>query len=82
MGWLSALFGRSPVAAHALDDSTERSFAIDVDSWPAWRMGLEAYTDPVTYAPRIDRTSAMSVPAVKRARDLVCGSLGHLQLDV
>lgn len=32
--------------------------------------------------PRIDRAQAISVPAVKRVRDLICGTLGALPLQV
>jgi phage head maturation protease len=31
-------------------------------------------------APRVSRAAAMSVPAVKRGRDLICGTLGTLKL--
>lgn len=33
-----------------------------------------------TVAPRVSRAQAMSVPAVKRGRDLICGTLGTLRL--
>jgi len=76
------LFGRSPVVAHALDASTQTRFAIDQDSIPAQIFGLESYADPVAPAPRIDRRSAIQVPAVKRVRDLIAGSIGGLPLNV
>jgi len=34
----------------------------------------------VALAPRVSRAQAMSVPAVKRGRDLICGTLGTLRL--
>src|SRR5690606_18560182 len=46
--------------------------------------GLEAYTETVNPQGKIGRQSALQVPAVKRARDLIAGSLGSLpvrQLD-
>lgn len=58
------------------------TFAVDSDSIPAQIFGLESYSDPVALAPRISRSSAMQVPAVKRARDLICGSLGSLPLEL
>jgi HK97 family phage portal protein len=58
------------------------AFAVDQASIPAQVFGLEAYTDPVAYAPRIDRKSALQVPAVKRARDLICGSIAGLPLHL
>lgn len=44
--------------------------------------GLASYSDPVAAAPRMDRRSAMQVPAVKRGRDLIAGTLGTLPLDL
>jgi hypothetical protein len=43
--------------------------------------GLASYANPTSPAPRIDRRSAIQVPAVKRSRDLVAGTLGGLPLD-
>jgi HK97 family phage portal protein/HK97 family phage prohead protease len=81
--FLGSLFGRSPVVAHAVAVG-ERSarFAVDASSVPAQVFGLESYADPIAPAPRIDRRSAIQVPAVKRVRDLIAGSLGQLPLDV
>jgi phage portal protein BeeE len=44
--------------------------------------GLGSYAIPTAPAPRIDRRSAIQVPAVKRCRDLIAGSLGGLPLDL
>lgn len=57
-------------------------FAVDAESIPAEIFGLTSYEDPVAYAPRIDRKSAMQVPAVKRARDLIASSIGTLPLNL
>lgn len=38
-------------------------------------------SSPVTYAGRVGRAAAMQVPAVKRGRDLICGTLGSLTYD-
>lgn len=44
--------------------------------------GLESYARSTSPAPRIDRRSAIQVPAVKRCRDLIAGVLGGLPLDL
>lgn len=44
--------------------------------------GLASYATPTAPAPRIDRRSAIQVPAVKRARDLIAATLGGLPLDL
>lgn len=45
-------------------------------------LGVDASTVSVVAAPKIDRRSAMQVPAVKRVHDLVAGTLGGLPIDV
>jgi hypothetical protein len=49
---------------------------------PVMLYGTGYGTDTVMPAPRISRRLAMQVPAVKRARDLICGSLGTLPLEL
>jgi phage portal protein BeeE len=44
--------------------------------------GLTSWADPVAPSPRIDRRAAMQVPAVKRGRDLIAGTLGTLPLEL
>lgn len=44
--------------------------------------GLSAYEPNITAAPRISRREAIQVPAVKRIRDLIAGTLGALPLNV
>lgn len=44
--------------------------------------GLTTYLNPTSPAPRIDRRSAIQVPAVKRVRDLIAGTLGGLPVDL
>ena len=58
------------------------AFAVDDQAIPAQVFGLTAYEDPVAYAPRIDRKSALQVPAVKGARDKICGPLAGLPLHL
>lgn len=49
---------------------------------PAELFGVESYATNVSPAPRIDRRSAIQVPAVKRSRDLIAGTLGGLPLTL
>lgn len=57
------------------------AFAVDESSIDPAVFGLTAYaTSGAPRAPKIDRGTAMQVPAVKRARDLVCASSGGLRL--
>jgi phage head maturation protease len=44
--------------------------------------GLVSYTAPNAPAARVDRRTAMQVPAVKRSRDLIAGPLGWLPLEL
>lgn len=75
------LFGRpNPIVAAALDDAP--TFAVDRDAIDPAVFGLESYAVTAAPAPRIDRRSAMQVPAVKRSRDLIAGSIGGLPLDL
>ncbi len=56
------------------------TFAIDADAIDPAVFGLTSYAATAAKAPRIDRATAMQVPAVKRARDLIAGSIGGLPL--
>ncbi len=57
------------------------TFSVDQESVPPEVFGLTAYVSPTAVSPRIDRRSAIQVPAVKRSRDLIAGTLGGLPLD-
>lgn len=83
MGFLSRLVKNEPLTpalvsppSFALPSST----GVDID--PAMLYGYAPSTGSVTPAPRISRRLAMQVPAIKRGRDLVCGSLGQLPLEL
>lgn len=66
-----------PIAAPVTVDPP--SFAVDAESIDPAVFGLTSYaTSNVALAPRIDRATAMQVPAVKRSRDLIAGVLGTL----
>lgn len=64
--------------AAAVTEAEEASFAVDAASV----VGLTStgYANTPARAPRMDRATAMQVPAVKRSRDLVCPSSGALPL--
>lgn len=80
MGLLDAF--RLGQAVEVLEARQETAFAIDAESMPSEVFGFELVPETVTVAPRIDRKRAMSVPAVKRCRDLICTSLGGLPLHL
>jgi len=52
------------------------TFDIDGGSIPAEIFGLESYASPIAPAPRVSRREAIQVPAVKRGRDLIAGTIG------
>lgn len=54
------------------------TFAVDPNSWPQFS-GLTE--DSILPEARVARAEAIQVPAVKRVRDLICGTLGSLPLN-
>lgn len=58
-------------------------FAVDANSIDPAVFGLTTYITAATTvsAAKIDRKSALQVPAVKRAHDLICGTLGGIPLE-
>jgi hypothetical protein len=81
VGFLRNVFGLGQVVAdaEAYVESLE-SFAVDEGAIDPAVFGLTAYATNTTRAPRVDRATAMQVPAVKRTRDLICSSSGALRL--
>lgn len=65
-----------------MDADPAQTFAVDAGSFPSSVVGLESYSSPTAPAPRVSRREAVQVPAVKRSRDLIAGSLGQLPLSV
>lgn len=65
-----------PVSFSVSDSGT----GVQID--PVMLYGYVPAADAVMPAPRISRRLAMQVPAVKRSRDLICGSLGTLPLEL
>jgi len=78
------LTGRpDPLISAALQTtSAETTFAVDAESFPSSVVGLESYVSPTSPVARVSRREAIQVPAVKRSRDLIAGSLGQLPLNV
>ena len=79
MGLLAYLFG-APLAADTLEPA--RTFAVDRESIDPALFGLASWSDPVAPVGRVSRSSARQVPAVKRARDIIAGTLGTIPLQV
>ena len=83
MGFFGRLWRNEPLfPALTEQPATEANFAVTID--PAMLYGA-GYTSPavaVPLSPRVSRREAMSVPAVKRSRDLIAGSLGTLPLGM
>ncbi|GAA1977545.1 hypothetical protein GCM10009798_43460 [Nocardioides panacihumi] len=82
MGFWSRLVAGDPVVPALSEDHHAPQFAIDETSVPASFFGLPSYSSTVALAPRIDRRSALQVPAVKRARDLIATTLATLPIDL
>lgn len=63
-------------------DAVAAEFAVDSAAIDPAVFGITTYASNGNNprAPRIDRATAMQVPAVKRSRDLVCASSGALRL--
>ncbi len=85
MGILSRWRTVAAVAADAprRPQSSGLRFAIDQDAVPPEMFGLtswdsSAWSGP---APRISRKAAMQVPGVKRARDIICQTIGGLPVE-
>lgn len=81
MGFWRSLIGLDLVAPGVDPETVAPTFAVDAESVPPEVFGLEAYSAPTAPAARIDRRTAIQVPAVKRVRDLVAGVLGGLPLE-
>ena len=85
MGVLRTLLTGRPdplISAALQTTSAETTFAVDAESFPSSVVGLESYVSPTSPVARVSRREAIQVPAVKRSRDLIAGSLGQLPLNV
>lgn len=79
--WFDRLLGRGPVLSHALEEEGP-AFAIDRSQIDPAIIGLPSWADLVTAPGYVTRSEAIQSPAVKRARDLICGTIGQLPIDV
>lgn len=75
MALFAYLFG-APLVADTVN------FEVGPDQIDPALFGLAAYTDSVAPVGRVSRASAIQVPAIKRARDLVCGTLGGVPMQL
>lgn len=79
-----AVLTRAADAAHleATAPALERTsrFAVDADSGVLY--GTPTLDDMIYMRGRISRAEALRVPAVKRARDLICGGIGQFPFGV
>ncbi|WP_300399891.1 phage portal protein [Nocardioides sp.] len=80
--WRSVFNGRPDPIITAAIATTEAptAFAVDADSVPPEVFGLTSYASTTAPVARVSRREAAQVPAVKRSRDLIAGSLGTLPL--
>lgn len=81
MGFFSRLLGVSDLTLEAARgpqfDVSDSLIGVD----PAL-FGLTAFEPQIQIAPRISRREAIQVPAVKRGRDLIAGTIGTLPFQV
>ena len=81
MGLWASLFGRAPVAVSKAMEAAPRyprQYSVDIDSGVLY--GVPSLDDYIYGRAKISRREALSVPAVKRARDLICGGIGQFPL--
>lgn len=56
------------------------TFSVDID--PGVLYGAQTAPDGLGLGQRVSRSEAISVPAVKKARDLICGAIGQMRLNL
>jgi phage portal protein BeeE len=57
------------------------NFSVDIADMPAWFTEVTAYPNDVQPMGRVSRASSMQVPAVKRGRDIIAGTLATLPIE-
>lgn len=85
MGFLDALFGRSAAVNDAvrLEANAAHKFAVDEEAVAAFFPWLTSDSSATPSRPGpVSREDALSVPAIKRARDVICGTAAYLPLHV
>lgn len=76
LSWLGFASGDQPLVAESL------TFEVGTDQIDPALFGLASWTDTIAPVGRVSRASAIQVPAVKRARDLICGTLGGIPMQL
>ncbi|HEY0889659.1 MAG TPA: phage portal protein [Nocardioides sp.] len=82
VGFWSRFVAGRPVVPEVRDEHRPATFAVDEASVPPSVFGLTSYASPVAPSPRIDRRSALQVPAVKRSQELIATTLSTLPIDL
>jgi phage portal protein BeeE len=85
VGVFEWLFGERELAATSLPEPApvvKSQFAVDGTSIPAEIFGFSTTSNPIAPVGKITRDSARQIPAVKRARDIIAGTLGGIPLQV
>lgn len=81
MGFWRNVFGGGLVdAVDAAESTGAPTFSVEVDSGVLY--GTPSLDDYIFQTGRITRAEALRVPAVKRARDIICGAIGQFPLRV
>lgn len=83
MRWLDAVLGRTPVAEQAVTQGPSSvvarpQFDTAIDSGVLY--GTPTLDDYIFGRAKIAKSDALAIPAVKRARDLICGEIGQFPL--
>lgn len=78
MGFWDWLLGRQ-TTLEAAASANPHVFEVSV---PTEVFGVEGVVDPTVAVGKVSRATARQVPAVKRARDLICGTLGTIPLTL
>jgi len=83
VGFLSRLFSGTPTPLLAASEAaTQRglSFSTDIDSGVLY--GTPTLEDYIYGRGKVTRKQALTVPAVKRARDIIAGSIGQMPVQL
>lgn len=75
-------FKKRELTLETVVSANPQAFAVDESSIPYDIFGIEVPNDPISPVTSISIKSARQVPAVKRARDLICGTLGGIPLQL
>lgn len=76
MGLFDRLFGRQLAAVHIVESAPKFMAALNIDPW----MVQGSADTAIPYTAPLSREQALQIPAVVRARDLMCGAIGQFPL--